>query len=118
MQEFVTAGDPFRVLAPDGTLADPQAWTADHVRQQYRWMRLTRRLDSEAFALQRHGEEQAEREVRWLTELIDAERQLRPGTAAHRGPLTDPGHPAYAPRTAASTTTPATTTPSRTTPEK
>ncbi len=57
------------------------------------------RLDAWTSALQRHGEEQAEREVRWLTELIDAERQLRPGTAAHRGPLTDPGHPAYAPRT-------------------
>ncbi len=56
MQEFVTAGDPFRLLAPDGTLADPQAWPADLVREQYRWMRLTRRLDSEAFALQRHGE--------------------------------------------------------------
>ncbi|MEO7069585.1 MAG: PadR family transcriptional regulator [Nostocoides sp.] len=57
------------------------------------------RFDAWTTALQRHGEEQTEREVRWLTELIDAERQLRPGTAAHRGPLTDPSHPAYAPRT-------------------
>jgi DNA-binding PadR family transcriptional regulator len=33
------------------------------------------RLDAYTAALQRHGEESAEREVRWLTELIDAERR-------------------------------------------
>lgn len=33
------------------------------------------RLDSWTQALQRHGEETTEREVRWLTELIDAERR-------------------------------------------
>ena len=33
------------------------------------------RLDSWTAALQRHGEESTEREVRWLTELIDAERR-------------------------------------------
>jgi DNA-binding PadR family transcriptional regulator len=33
------------------------------------------RLDSWTQALQRHGEESTEREVRWLTELIDAERR-------------------------------------------
>lgn len=71
------------------------------------------RADAWTAALQRHGEEQAEREVRWLTELIDAERQLRPGTAAHRGPLTDPGHPAYASRTSPGATTPSTTTPEK-----
>lgn len=35
------------------------------------------RLDAWTTALQRHGEESAEREVRWLTELIDAERRAR-----------------------------------------
>ena len=33
------------------------------------------RLDAYTSALQRHGEEQAERQVRWLQELIDSERQ-------------------------------------------
>ena len=33
------------------------------------------RLDNYTSALQRHGEETTEREVRWLTELIDAERR-------------------------------------------
>jgi len=33
------------------------------------------RLDSWTTALQRHGEDSTEREVRWLTELIDAERR-------------------------------------------
>ena len=33
------------------------------------------RLDSWSAALQQHGEESTEREVRWLTELIDAERR-------------------------------------------
>ncbi len=33
------------------------------------------RLDTWTAALQRHGEESTEREVRWLTELIDAERR-------------------------------------------
>ena len=37
--------------------------------------RERRRLDSWTQALQRHGEESTEREVRWLTELIDAERR-------------------------------------------
>lgn len=37
--------------------------------------RQRRRLDSWTQALQRHGEESTEREVRWLTELIDAERR-------------------------------------------
>ena len=58
------------------------------------------RVDAWTSALQRHGEEQTEGEVRWLTELIDAERQLGPGTAALRGALTDPDHPAYTPPTA------------------
>ena len=33
------------------------------------------RLDAYTSALQRHGEETTEREVRWLSELIDAERR-------------------------------------------
>ncbi|KGN37645.1 PadR family transcriptional regulator [Knoellia subterranea] len=37
--------------------------------------RSRERLDSWTQALQRHGEESTEREVRWLTELIDAERR-------------------------------------------
>lgn len=37
--------------------------------------RERRRMDSWTSALQRHGEESTEREVRWLTELIDAERR-------------------------------------------
>lgn len=38
-------------------------------------LRERRRMDSWTTALQRHGEESTEREVRWLTELIDAERR-------------------------------------------
>ena len=37
-------------------------------------VRNRERLDAYTTALQRHGEEQAEREVRWLEELIRAER--------------------------------------------
>jgi DNA-binding PadR family transcriptional regulator len=37
-------------------------------------VRNRERLDAYTAALQRHGEEQAEREVRWLDELITAER--------------------------------------------
>ncbi|KGN31182.1 PadR family transcriptional regulator [Knoellia sinensis KCTC 19936] len=37
--------------------------------------RSRERMDSWTQALQRHGEESTEREVRWLTELIDAERR-------------------------------------------
>lgn len=44
----------------------------DGVRQAM--SKTTERLDSYTTALQRHGEETAEREVRWLTELIDRER--------------------------------------------
>lgn len=42
------------LLTPEGQLDGPA--DPDLVRELYRWMRLTRRLDSEAFALQRHGE--------------------------------------------------------------
>ena len=37
--------------------------------------RSRERLDAYTSALQRHGEETTEREVRWLSELIDAERR-------------------------------------------
>jgi DNA-binding PadR family transcriptional regulator len=46
------------------------------------------RLDSYTAALQQHGEDAAEREVRWLNELITAERAPAP---------TDPQQPAAAP---------------------
>lgn len=58
-------------------------------------VRNRERMDSWTAALQRHGEESTEREVRWLSELIDAERE---SPATRHGPLTDPGHPAYTPR--------------------
>ena len=54
------------------------------------------RMDAWTSALQRHGEESTEREVRWLGQLIDAERQ-RTATTSAAGPLTDPEHPAYRP---------------------
>ena len=43
------------------------------------------RMDSYTLALQQHGQERAEREVRWLEELIVAERRaaLDPGPAAY-----------------------------------
>ncbi len=37
--------------------------------------RSRERIDAYTSALQRHGEETTEREVRWLSELIDAERR-------------------------------------------
>ena len=54
------------------------------------------RLDQWTSALQDHGEESTRREVRWLTELIDAERQ---SPAPSKGSLTDPDHPAFTPPT-------------------
>lgn len=46
------------------------------------------RMDGYTLALQQHGEERAEREVRWLEELISAERRaaLDPGPAAYDEP--------------------------------
>ncbi|MEW1952213.1 PadR family transcriptional regulator [Terrabacter sp. NPDC080008] len=65
------------------------------------------RLDSYTLALQQHGEERAEREVRWLEELIVAERRaaLDPGPAAYD--TTDLHHPQS---TTNSTTTESTST--------
>lgn len=49
------------------------------------------RMDSYTLALQQHGEERAEREVRWLEELIVAERRaaLDPGPTAYEDNTTD-----------------------------
>jgi DNA-binding PadR family transcriptional regulator len=44
----------------------------DGVRQSM--ARTRERLDSYTLELQQHGQESVEREVRWLTELIDSER--------------------------------------------
>jgi DNA-binding PadR family transcriptional regulator len=41
--------------------------------------RSRERLDTYTLELQRHGQESVEREVRWLTELIDNERGATPG---------------------------------------
>jgi DNA-binding PadR family transcriptional regulator len=50
--------------------------------------RTREKLDTYTQELQRHGEESVEREVRWLTELIDSERA---GNMTH---LQDPDRPA------------------------
>ena len=69
------------------------------------------RLDSYTLALQQHGEERAEREVRWLEELINAERRaaLDPGPAAYdtaeTAPRTRAGTPGSTPRTTPSQST-------------
>ncbi|EWT02028.1 PadR family transcriptional regulator [Intrasporangium oryzae NRRL B-24470] len=55
-------------------------------------IRNRERMDSYTLALQQHGEERAEREVRWLEELISAERRaaLDPGPAAYDTPVAPP----------------------------
>jgi len=62
------------------------------------------RMDSYTLALQQHGEERAEREVRWLEELIVAERRaaLDPGPSAFDDP---PATPTDTTSTTSSTTT-------------
>lgn len=57
-------------------------------------IRTRERPDAWTSALQRHGEETTEREMRWLDELIDAERRNPPMTP---GSLSDPNHPAFNP---------------------
>jgi len=63
----------------------------DGVRQSM--VRTRERFDSYTLELQRHGQESVEREVRWLTELIDGERA---GNMTHlhdpdkESPSTDP----------------------------
>jgi DNA-binding PadR family transcriptional regulator len=61
----------------------------DGVRQTL--ARRRERLDRYTLELQRHGQESVEREVRWLTELIDGERA---GNMTHlRDPDRDPPAP-------------------------
>ena len=48
------------------------------------------RLDLYTTELQRHGLESAEREVRWLSELIETERSAVPTTAPTMAPTTTP----------------------------
>jgi hypothetical protein len=42
---------------------------------QHQLERTEQKMDSYAMELQRHGVESVEREVRWLSELINAERR-------------------------------------------
>ena len=66
-------------------------------------------VDRYAAELQRHGVESVEREVRWLSDLINAERdgtgtRTRPSTARDQPPTTGPAPPRpHRPRHAAST---------------
>jgi len=53
--------------------------------------RSRERLDSYTLELQRHGLESVEREVRWLTELIDSERVTTPRTGAASAVRTSQG---------------------------
>ena len=56
--------------------------------------RSRERVDSYTLALHQHGLESVEREVRWLSELIDDERRLRESTSdpgSVPGPRTVPG---------------------------
>ena len=55
--------------------------------------RTRSRLDRYTLQLQEHGLESVEREVRWLTELIETERRSAPGPSAQHGPHTDPAPP-------------------------
>jgi len=52
--------------------------------------RARTRLDRYTLQLQEHGLESVEREVRWLTELIESERRTAPTTAPATAPPTPP----------------------------
>ncbi|MFN8099670.1 MAG: PadR family transcriptional regulator [Dermatophilaceae bacterium] len=54
----------------------------------------TRGRDTWAVAMHRHTEESLERDLRWIAELLAAERAAPAGRV---GSLTDPNHPAYTP---------------------
>jgi hypothetical protein len=57
--------------------------------------RTRERLDGYTLELQRHGLESVEREVRWLSEVIDTERRTaRPGTGPPADEGTDRADPA------------------------
>jgi DNA-binding PadR family transcriptional regulator len=60
--------------------------------------RTRERLDSYTLELHKHGLESVEREVRWLSELIDDERRREsPGPSEQTPPTSGAGHPAGAP---------------------
>jgi DNA-binding PadR family transcriptional regulator len=54
--------------------------------------RTRERLDGYTLELQRHGQESVEREVRWLSELIETERRNDPAFVAQRHPHEDGTH--------------------------
>lgn len=61
--------------------------------------RTAERLDAYGLELQRHGLETAEREVRWLNELIATEENRRPRQRNDfGGPSAEPGRPDAAPK--------------------
>jgi hypothetical protein len=49
--------------------------------------RTAERVDRYTLELQRHGLESAEREVRWLNELIDGERRQQRPPDQHQPPI-------------------------------
>jgi DNA-binding PadR family transcriptional regulator len=72
-------------------------------RVQHQLERTQRQVDRYAMELQRHGVESVEREVRWLSELINAERRSdQPGPEPAGGPPAppevQPAHPPQLPR--------------------
>jgi DNA-binding PadR family transcriptional regulator len=83
----------FRHTAADVRLRILEGRRRTVERQRDRLMDSLRRtqekLDRYTLELQRHGLDSVDREVRWLTELIDSERR-QPGDAPS-GPATPPG---------------------------
>jgi DNA-binding PadR family transcriptional regulator len=83
-------------------------------RVQHQLERTQRQVDRYAMELQRHGVESVEREVRWLSDLINAERRddvrgprASEPVAAPGAVLPSPATPAAAPAARASATHPA-----------
>lgn len=75
-------------------------------RVQGQLSRTQKEVDRYAVELQRHGVESVEREVRWLSDLINAERAGQPAeadAAPAQAPAPEAGQPASAPRTGPST---------------
>ena len=66
-------------------------------RVQAQLDRTQQKVDRYAMELQRHGVESVEREVRWLSDLINAERDATLGTAGTSSELVDPQHDQSAP---------------------
>lgn len=63
----------------------------DHVKDSL--ARTRERVDSYTLELQRHGLESVEREVRWLTELIETERRSDDSAQRNKNTTTDAGSP-------------------------